>query len=48
MRGQRVEALGVDRFGQGGDIPALYEAYGLDEEAILDACARVLVGACVR
>ncbi len=45
VRGQRVEALGVDRFGQGGDIPALYAAYGLDESAILDACARVLVGA---
>jgi pyruvate dehydrogenase E1 component len=44
VRGMRVEALGVDRFGQGGDIPALYEAYGLDEAAILDACARVMLG----
>ncbi|MBB3899828.1 1-deoxy-D-xylulose-5-phosphate synthase N-terminal domain-containing protein [Roseococcus suduntuyensis] len=44
VRGQRVAALGVDRFGQAGDIPALYAEYGLDEAAILDACAEVLVG----
>jgi pyruvate dehydrogenase E1 component len=44
VRGMRVAALGVDRFGQAGDIPALYEAYGLDEAAILDACAELLLG----
>ncbi|MBY0335000.1 MAG: transketolase [Acetobacteraceae bacterium] len=44
VRGMRVEALGVDRFGQAGDIPDLYAEYGLDEAAILDACARVLLG----
>ena len=44
VRGQRVAALGVDRFGQGGDIPALYAEYGLDEAAILDACAELLLG----
>src|SRR4029077_4305090 len=40
VRGQRVIPLGVDHFGQGGDIPDLYRAYGLDTEAILDACAQ--------
>ena len=36
----RVEPLGVERFGQSGDIPDLYREYGLDAEAILDAAAR--------
>ncbi len=44
VRGMRVAALGVDRFGQAGDIPALYAEYGLDEAAILDACAEMLLG----
>jgi pyruvate dehydrogenase E1 component len=44
VRGMRVQALGVDRFGQTGDIPALYRAYGLDEEAIIDAAAAALLG----
>jgi pyruvate dehydrogenase E1 component len=44
VRGLRVEALGVDRFGQAGDIPDLYAEYGLDESAILDACARAMLG----
>ncbi len=43
VRGQRVVPLGVDRFGQSGDIPDLYRAYGLDEDAILDACAQALL-----
>lgn len=43
VRGQRIAALGVDRFGQAGDIPALYAEYGLDEAAILDACAQLLL-----
>jgi pyruvate dehydrogenase E1 component len=38
-----VVPLGVDRFGQGGDIPDLYRAYGLDTDAILDACAQALL-----
>jgi len=42
--GQRVVPLGVDRFGQSGDIPDLYREYGLDEDAILDACAQALLG----
>lgn len=37
--GQRVSALGVDSFGQVGDLPDLYRYYRLDSEAILDAAA---------
>ncbi len=44
VRGQRVVPLGVDRFGQTGDIPDLYREYGLDTDAILDACAQALLG----
>ncbi len=36
----RVYPLGVDRFGQSGDIPDLYRSYGLDADSILDAAAR--------
>ena len=43
VRGQRVRALGVERFGQTGDIPDLYRVYRLDPDAILDACADLLV-----
>ena len=35
-----IVPLGVDRFGQSGDIPDLYRAYGIDTDAILDAAAR--------
>ena len=35
----RIHPLGVDRFGQSGDIPDLYRVYGIDTDAILDACA---------
>jgi pyruvate dehydrogenase E1 component len=44
VRGQRVVPLGVDRFGQAGDLPDLYAEYGLDVDAILDACAQALLG----
>jgi pyruvate dehydrogenase E1 component len=40
--GHRVAPLGVDHFGQSGDVPDLYRAYRLDAEAILDAAALVL------
>ncbi|MCS6779897.1 MAG: transketolase [Geminicoccaceae bacterium] len=43
VRGDRVEALGVDRFGQSADIPDLYRLAGIDTEAILEACARGLL-----
>jgi len=42
VRGHRVHALGVDRFGQSGEIADLYRAYRLDAEAILDATAAAL------
>ena len=42
VAGHRVVALGVDRFGQSGDIPDLYREYGLDARAIVDAAARHL------
>ncbi len=41
--GQRIFPLGVDRFGQSGDIPDLYREYGIDTETILDACAEALL-----
>ncbi|MFO0954432.1 MAG: hypothetical protein U0835_25385 [Isosphaeraceae bacterium] len=40
VRAQRVAALGVERFGQSGDVPDLYREYRLDAEAILEAAAR--------
>ncbi len=43
VRGQRVVPLGPDRFGQSGDLPDLYAEYGLDVEAILEACAQALL-----
>ena len=43
VRGQRVVPLGVDHFGQAGDIPDLYQAYGMDTDSILDACAQALL-----
>ena len=44
VRGQRVVPLGPDHFGQSGDIPDLYAEYGIDTDAILDACAQALLG----
>jgi pyruvate dehydrogenase E1 component len=44
VRGQKVVPLGVDHFGQSGNIPDLYREYGLDSDAILDACAQALLG----
>ena len=38
VRGQRVEPLGVDRFGQSGSLPDLYREHGIGVEAILEAC----------
>lgn len=42
VRGQRVIPLGVTRFGQSGDVNDVYRVYGLDAEAILNACERAL------
>ena len=44
VAGQAIYPLGVDGFGQSGDIPDLYAHYGIDTESILDAAAR----ACLR
>jgi pyruvate dehydrogenase E1 component len=38
--GNPIVPLGVDRFGQSGDVADLYRAYGIDTEAIIDAAAR--------
>lgn len=42
VRGQRVVPLGIEKFGQSGDIPDLYRTYGLDPAAIIDAVARAV------
>jgi pyruvate dehydrogenase E1 component len=39
VAGHRIKPLGVEHFGQSGDIPDLYAHYRLDREALLDACA---------
>jgi pyruvate dehydrogenase E1 component len=41
--GHRVAPLGVDRFGQTGDLPDLYGEYRLDGEAITEAMAGLLL-----
>jgi pyruvate dehydrogenase E1 component len=43
VRGQRVVPLGVDRFGQTGDLPDLYREYRLDPDAIVEACATLFL-----
>ncbi|MGM0562035.1 MAG: transketolase-like TK C-terminal-containing protein [Pseudomonadota bacterium] len=43
VRGHRVQALGVEHFGQSGDLQDLYRYYGLDEAALIDACAAALL-----
>jgi pyruvate dehydrogenase E1 component len=45
VRGHRVEALGVERFGQTGTIPDLYRAHGIDANAIIDAAESLTSGA---
>jgi pyruvate dehydrogenase E1 component len=45
VRGQRVSPLGIDRFGQTGDLPDLYGTYRLDADAIVDAAAELFLGA---
>lgn len=39
--GHRTMPLGVDRFGQSGDIPDLFHAYGIDADAIVGAARRL-------
>lgn len=41
--GMRVSPLGIDRFGQTGNLPDLYGAYRLDSDAIVDAAAELFL-----
>jgi len=38
--GHRVTPLGVNRFGQTGGVQDLYKTYGIDTQAIIDACQK--------
>ena len=42
VHGHRVDALGVDSFGQTGSIDALYAEYSLDTNAIIEAAERLM------
>ncbi len=42
VKGQRVRALGAERFGQTGDLPDTYAEHRLDASAVLDAAASLL------
>lgn len=44
VMGMRVSPLGIDRFGQTGDLPDLYRTYRLDADAIVEAAAELFVG----
>jgi pyruvate dehydrogenase E1 component len=46
--GHRLEALGVERFGQTGTIDELYRHHGIDANAIIDAAESLTAGAPVR
>ena len=43
VRGQRVSPLGTERFGQTGDLAALYRYHRLDAQAICDAAAELFL-----
>ncbi|SEM57171.1 transketolase [Bradyrhizobium sp. OK095] len=45
VRGHRVEALGVEQFGQTGTLADLYRYYGIDANAIIDAAESLTTGA---
>jgi pyruvate dehydrogenase E1 component len=42
VRGHRIAALGVEPFGQSGDIADLYRAYGVDTDAIVASAHRLI------
>jgi pyruvate dehydrogenase E1 component len=48
VRGHRVEALGVEHFGQTGTIDDLYRHHGIDANAIIDAAESLTSGGPVR
>ena len=35
-------SLGIDEFGQSGNLKDLYRKYKIDSEAVIDACAKIL------
>ena len=43
VRGHRCQALGVDRFGQAGNIASLFKEYGIDTETVIDAVADLIL-----
>ena len=43
VRGQRVSPLGVERFGQTGDLRDQYRLHRLDADAICDAMAELFL-----
>ena len=43
VKGMRVSPLGIDSFGQTGDLPDLYNRYRLDADAIIDAAAELFL-----
>src|SRR5512134_3220190 len=45
VRGHRVQALGVEHFGQSGDVTDLHRVYHIDEDAILSATAAACLAA---
>ena len=44
VKGMRVSPLGVETFGQTGDLPDLYHTYRLDTDAIVEAAAELFLG----
>ena len=44
VHGMRISPLGVDRFGQTGDLQDMYRTYRLDADAIIDAAAELFLG----
>ena len=40
--GKKTVSLGVDEFGQSGNLKDLYQHYSIDADAIVDACAQAL------
>ena len=44
VKGMRVSPLGIDRFGQTGDLLDLYHTYRLGTDAIVDAAADLFLG----
>jgi pyruvate dehydrogenase E1 component len=43
VAGHKVSPLGIERFGQTGNLPDLYRAYRLDVEAIVEAVAELFL-----